>query len=423
MLTDFSKRLTLLILLLVLIPVTSVLAAPDGEDESNIISEMRPPKETESYTRFLPIIHNEYIIHPTFPAPLKLSGSPPIDFDAVRRELFQQGLQLSYNKIGFHVGPGGNMTGIGDWMADLDAAGVPFFLKSADVAGPLYEGQLLAQASGVPHTLVFRLTTAGQNDGYDYDVPNYSLTPTAAAAVHWQHHIAKFPPELDPEYVWIETINEVDKNRSEWLAEFATATAQLALADGYKWAAFGWSSGEPEPEQWRSPAMLDFLEMAAQHPNQLAIALHEYSYSTDNIGNAYPYLIGRFQDLFQACDENQILRPTVLITEWGWESTGVADTGAALNDIKWAAWLYAAYPQIRGAAIWYLGGGYSGIASHAQRLIAPVRDYSLSSYFGYHPGYGVIDPSIFNPTSNQSAVLLPLTSSRNDLRRVRPSAR
>ncbi|MCP5097418.1 MAG: hypothetical protein GY943_17880, partial [Chloroflexi bacterium] len=32
------------------------------------------------------------------------------------------------NKIGFHTGPGGNPTGIGDWMRRIDAAGIPFFL-------------------------------------------------------------------------------------------------------------------------------------------------------------------------------------------------------------------------------------------------------------------------------------------------------
>jgi len=224
--------------------------------------------------------------------------------------------------------------------------------------------------------------------------------------------------------VWIETINEVDKNKSAWLAEFALETAQLALRDGYKWAAFGWSSGEPEPQHWESPAMLDFLSLISRHPDQLAIALHEYSYSTADIGNLYPYLLGRFQVLFDVCDRHRILRPTVLITEWGWESTGVSDPGAAMEDIKWASWLYSAYPQVRGAAIWYLGGGYSGIANDAQKLIAPVGDYSWSSYFAYTPGYGEIDAAIFTPTPNTAQnILLPLTNFRADLGSTTPQPR
>jgi hypothetical protein len=417
-------RIIFICIIVILIPVLSAYGAPGDEEELFRLTEVRPPKEPSNYRRYLPIVQSDLRIQPALPAPIPMLDSPPLDFDAIRQELVLQGLNLANNKIGFHVGHGGNITGIGDWMADLDSAGVPFFLKSADVAGPLYEGQLLAQSSGVPHTLVFRLTTAGQNDGYDYDVPNYNLPPSVAAAIHWQRHIDKFPPELDPNLVWIETINEVDKNRSEWLAEFATATAQLALADGYKWAAFGWSSGEPEVSHWQSPAMLDFLMLASRHPNQLAIALHEYSYSKDDIGNGYPYLLGRFQALFQACDDNGILRPTILITEWGWESTGVPDPGAAMADIEWAAWLYSAYPQIRGAAIWYLGAAYGGIANQAQRLIAPVREYSLSHYFAYYPGYGEIDSEIFAPAPNENTtILLPLTGSGSDLGRSRSTRR
>ncbi|MFS8631384.1 MAG: hypothetical protein LOD92_09565, partial [Bacillales bacterium] len=59
------------------------------------------------------------------------------------------------------------------------------------------------------------------------------------------------------------------------------------------------SSGEPEPQHWETPAMLRFLRLAAQHPDRLAIALHEYSYQVENIGNIYPYLVGRFQFLFE----------------------------------------------------------------------------------------------------------------------------
>src|SRR5690606_14654197 len=123
--------------------------------------------------------------------------------------------------------------GLEEWMTALDAAGVPIFLKSADNAQPLFLAQQLQQQSGVPHTLLFPRT------GVAYDVPNYNLPPQQAAAEHWALHKAAWPPELDPSLVWIETLNEVDKNRAEWLGEFALHTAQLALADGFRWAAFG----------------------------------------------------------------------------------------------------------------------------------------------------------------------------------------
>jgi hypothetical protein len=294
------------------------------------------------------------------------------------------------------------MNGIGDWVRALDQARIPIFYKSVDNAGPLFEAQELMKVSAVPHTLVYRVTTHGQDNGIEYDVPNYALEPAVAAAEHWQKHLEKFPPELDPEYIWLETINEVDRNRSAWLGEFALETAKLALRDGYRWAAFGWSSGEPEPADWESPAMLDFLELAGQYPDQLAVALHEYSYLESDIGNGYPYLIGRFQELFRICDKHGIPRPTVLITEWGWTYNDLPDVDPAMEDISWAAWMYSAFPQIRGAAIWYLGPGFD-IADEAQKLISPVTDYSLSNYFATTPIDGEINPDVFAPMNTSTS--------------------
>lgn len=332
---------------------------------------------------------------PTLPAtstPLP-TPTPTIDFAAVRRDLQAQGNDLGFAKIGFHTGIGGNMNGLGIWMQRLDAAGVPFFLKSVDNAGPLAEAQELIRNRGVPHTLVYR------RSGNEYDVPDYSLTPQDAAAKHWALHKAVWPPELDPSLVWIETINEVDKNRAVWLAEFALVTAQLAMADGFKWAAFGWASGEPSLEDWQSPAMLTFLRFAAANPERVAIALHEYSYITSDIAHEYPYKVGRFQFLFQICDANDIPRPTVLITEWGWEYGNVPSVDEALADISWAARLYAPYPQIKGAAIWFLGDFANEIADQTQRLIAPVTEYSLGTYFGIPlpPSQAGIDPEQYRP--------------------------
>ncbi|GAB4144403.1 MAG: hypothetical protein Fur0021_00960 [Candidatus Promineifilaceae bacterium] len=334
---------------------------------------------------------------PTFtPAPTHTPAptpTPTIDFNAVRAQLQANGQDLGFVKIGFHVALGGNMIGISDWMHRQDAAGVPFFLKSADNAGPLLEAQEIARASGVPHTLVFRRT------GPNYDTPNYDLPPDQAAAAHWQLHKEAFPPELDPSLIWLETINEVDKNRSVWLAEFALHTAQLALADGYRWAAFGWSSGEPEVSDWQSPAMLRFLRLAGQYPDRIAVALHEYSYSVDEIGHDYPYKLGRFQLLFQVCDDYGIPRPTVLITEWGWTYDNVPGPDEAMRDIAWASALYAPYPQVKGAALWYLGPGYNEIANKAHILMNPMRDYALGNYFAIPlpPAQAAINPEQYRP--------------------------
>lgn len=320
--------------------------------------------------------------------------TPTIDFRAVRAELQARGEDLGFVKMGFHVGPGGNATGIGTWMERLDAAGVPFFLKSVDSAGPLTEAQEMVKASGVPHTLVYRST------GDSFDTPDYELPPAEAARQHWERHKAALPPELDPSIVWLETINEVDKGRAAWLAEFAVATAQMALADGFRWAAFGWSSGEPEVTDWESPAMLEFLRLAAAHPDRLAIALHEYSFVAEEIGHEYPFKVGRFQELFRVVDRHGIPRPTVLITEWGWAYNDIPSPGQAMEDIAWAARLYAPYPEIRGAAIWYLGPGYGGIANKTQRLIQPLTEYALGNYFAIplSPAEEPIRPEQYAPS-------------------------
>ncbi len=356
------------------------------------------------YTIYLPSIASAGSNPPTpsgppLPPPVSITSAPPNNFPSLRNELRSQGLDLAFNKIGFHVGPGGNTTGLSEWMQQLDAACVPFFLKSADSGGPLWEAQQLMKVSGVLHTLVFRRSVPYQGAAPigNPDVPDYNLDPQTAAQKHWEWHKAGFPPELDPSLVWFETINEVDKNRAEWLGQFALETAKLTLADGYRWAAFGWSSGEPEPSQWETPAMLEFLRLAGENPDKLAIALHEYSFTNANIGNIYPYLVGRFQTLFDICDKYGIPRPTIMITEWGWEYNSVPDPNKAMADIEWASWLYAAYPEVKGAAIWYLGPGFGGIANQTQKLIAPVRDYSLSNYFAITPGQGAINPDLFQP--------------------------
>lgn len=290
------------------------------------------------------------------------------------------------NKIGFHTGPGGNATGIGDYFRALDAAGIPFMIKSVDSYGPVFEASELAKKSGVPHILVYRMSTTGQNHSYDFDVPPYKdpkyvNDPEGGAVLHWQKTKEKMPPEFDKERTWLEPINEVDRNYCDWLGRFAVHIANLAHQEGYKVSLFAWSSGEPEPEGWEEPGMLAYLRLCAQRPSQAAVALHEYSYTTADILDAYPYKIGRFKFLFDVCDKHGIARPTVHITEWGWALNDVPPPEKAIKDIKKVGELYARYPEIEGAAIWYLGPGFGGIANKAQRLIATVKDFTEQTTF------------------------------------------
>jgi len=349
--------------------------------------------ETAAAVAYLPMVSKSVTaVGPTLDPPIAHSGTPPLDFETIRTSLQARGKDLAFSKIGFHLGPGGNPTGYVDWLTAVDAAGIPFFIKSVDDGGRLEPAVEIAKNSDVPHSILFRKSGLPY-----YDVPDYLKDPAEAAEEHWDRHIAEFTATgLDKEYVWLETINEVDKNKSEWLGEFAYETAQLALRDGYKWAAFGWSSGEPEPYHWESPSMLQFLTLAGQHPDQLAIALHEYSYVENDLGYIYPWLVGRLQKLFEVCDKYGIPRPTVFITEFGWTYNNLPSPDQALEQLEWTAWLYSAYPTVRGAAIWYLGGWFN-IENQTQALIAPVTQYTLSNYFEYTPGSGIIDPELFTP--------------------------
>ncbi len=298
-------------------------------------------------------------------------------------------MATAFNKIGFHLAEGGNPTGIGDWMKRLNEKRIPFFIKTADSMRGLDEAQDIvrqnrAQGIDVPHVAVFR--RSGQLDGDNhFDIPRYELEPEAAAVAHWNLHKPHFPPNLDPAITWVETINEVRKEVAwcDWLGKFAWHTAQLALAEGHRYAAFGFAAGTPDVSQgaWETDGMLQYLELCAEHPDQLGVALHEYSYRIDDIWRERGFLVGGFKWLFRAADKHSIARPKVLITEWGWEYNNVPDVHAALVHIKEVAEMYAQYPEVLGTAIWYLGAGYGGIADRAQKLIQPVTDWTLTQTF------------------------------------------
>lgn len=281
--------------------------------------------------------------------------------------------------FGFHVGPGGNPNGIGDYVRQLDAAGIPAFIMSADVTVGISDALTLINAgSTVKHRLIFRVVKDGKET---YAVPDYSLSPYAAAVKYWNLILPLIPPEISAAkaHVWIQLTNEIDKNRADWLGNFGVEAARLANAAGYKVSLFGWSSGEPEPSHWRTPGMLGYLRYCATHYEQAAVSLHEYSYDVNNIKNQYPYLIGRVGDMLRACDENGITHPQTFITEWGWELNNVPDVNRALADIAWANGVYKVYPAVKGIALWYLGGGFGDIANKVQPLIAPLANWNIAN--------------------------------------------
>ena len=286
-----------------------------------------------------------------------------------------------YWKIGFHTGPAGDATGIGDYFRELDAVGKPFSIKSVDDYGFIKEALAYSNAD---HAMVFRMVT---RDGINLDVPFYDIEDwNDAAAEHWALLESYLPFEYKnsadaKRRVWLEFINEPDKNRADWLGKYCTAFARLANADGYKVLAFSWSPGEPEPEDWSLPGMQEYLRYCAQNKDKAGVALHEYSLTSENLDRWYPHLLGRYQQMFDECDRLGIQRPIVYISEFGWTLNNMPNTTEGMADLNWAQnEVYKNQPDVIGTAIWYLGAcaGWNGICHKTQRLIAPVKRAAIA---------------------------------------------
>ena len=294
-----------------------------------------------------------------------------------------------------HCGMGGNHNGLGVFLDQLVAAGFKVWLKSVDSYGPLID------ATRRGGTGVFRLSTAGQGDGFDYDVPNYHGDPAAVATTHWAATRAKLPPEFDKANVWLEVINEVDKNQAEFLGAFALYIARLANADGVKVLMFSFSSGEPEPEFWEEPNVLEYLRYCEENPSMAGVALHEYNYGHRPYAEVYPHHVGRFQWLYDACDRHGITRPRVAITEWGFSQDGVPtweEGGAYARD---CFGLYSRY-AIDGAALWCLQAWHANVPNQANAFMKSMGPWMASVGPQSGDRNTPLDPVYFEPQQQQT---------------------
>ncbi len=308
------------------------------------------------------------------------------------------------NKVWFHAGaPCNGCTGIGEMWQQLEAAGIPFGVYSVDGGGLVAVDGL---KYGMAKTLIYRPSK------YDY-VPYHVEATTESAAAYWSEIAAALPAEVRAakDRVWIEVFNEPDKERPEVVARWQYHLGWAALNDGYRFCGPGWASGTPEPAGWRGEWMQHYLRLCAGWPERVAVTLHEYSYDEADIRAGYPYLIGRYRFLFEACDALGISRPTVFITEAGWTLNDMPDGEQAMRDVATLAEEYAPHPQIRAAFLWTLigGGDKRQLAADLNGLIAPVTAYSLA-------GDVVAEPEPTpppapapapTPTPGQAANLLP----------------
>lgn len=300
----------------------------------------------------------------------------------------------TYNKVGFHIGSQPRAQGYGDYISSLDDAGIPAVCMSTGGEGL---GDIVAQwdnGSTVPHVAVVRyMPPEGHQDG-SQDVPRYDMAPEAAFVRFWNWYKPQIGQEVirHKDKIVLKLGNELDKNHTEWLAAFYLVGYEIAQIDPdgpFRIAGFSFASGEPEPEHWRGPKMRQYLQLCADDPIGAAICLHEYSYA-DDLESAYPHLIGRFLSLFAECDDMGIKRPSVYIHEWGWRQDTIP--GDAVQQLPFAAELYAMFPEVKGAGLWTLQGagtyGNPHISTKVQPLIEPITNYSLTARFPDPPDNG-----------------------------------
>jgi hypothetical protein len=292
--------------------------------------------------------------------------------------------------VGFHLGGGGgNSNGINaDYITPVAQAGLPISIMAADMS-PWDAIQAAVKYPNPKHFIGWRTT--------NYPVPgnNYTVEPVAAARAAWDLYMSKLPPELldHKDKFWIVVWNEVrGKNTDEFvygnmhIGEYNALAGmeilRLSKQNGFRTLLYGYAPGNPEPDTWEQPAMVELLRYMAQNKEDTGIALHEYSLA-DNMVNQYPHHIGRFEVMLQVCDRYKIGWPSFAITEFGWRQEWTPGPSAAIGDLNIPEVManYMRYHEFLGATIWYLGPGYEGVANLAQKLIAPVGQYVLNTEY------------------------------------------
>jgi hypothetical protein len=222
------------------------------------------------------------------------------------------------SKLGVHtIRPDGVL----DLIYPVAEAGAHVALvKAVDDLGYL---QLVKEAS--PETICVARRQDPKGSGVD---PQGDPTQVATARMNW--HMQVWEP--DREYVdYWEVLNEPDPpgvDGHRWLAEFNIACLEIAQRNGFKLAAFSYSVGVPEWEEWEAIVETGVFEVAKAGGH--ALALHEYNWpNIDNQwGSPLPAryadpnrgpLIGRYRYLYEdfLIPKNQVV--PLVVTEAGYD--------------------------------------------------------------------------------------------------------
>ena len=338
---------------------------------------------------------------------------------------------MVYNKIYFQAGPTGSPPNWKQFVQEAAAKSQPVYAIGTDSKATIDDVEEFGVAgsrcnfrpTGTLSPSEMRLIAPEwENDWGDYhlDIPIYNIynsnheahsTYKRNAAYHVEATLFKLPIDLDLSVSTISTWNEVreykgwcrinDTKPDEcektipgfggwadvigWQAYYIgveLVNRKNAGLPWFRWAAFAFAGGNPEKGVWESEGMLNYLRLAAENPDVLGVALHEYSF-TLSIEDGFGDYIGRFEELLKTCDKHNIKRPWIEIKEWGWRQDIIPEKQKALADIAWCAEYYAKHPEVLMAAIWTTRGWPSktDIRADVQALAPELYEWSLNTTF------------------------------------------
>lgn len=301
-----------------------------------------------------------------------------------------------YWPFGFHCTATGDHSGVGDYIRTCRARGVPVSIFSTDSAGIVLEA--LESGSHPDDCIGFRFTSipgVGDVDRLpvDPDTGLYAGDPIEEFEKLYYYHEGYFPPELE-EYrsrIWETHINEpntyknnneYNEHDAEYLARGFLHIAKLSLIDGRRYACAGWASGNPHYQFWNHPLTLDYLRLAEQHPTQIGVNWHLYSFNNNDLLANYGDLVGRYKYIYDVCQQEGIAPPYIVAGEFGWgqDKMGASPEDAILQMVAiqnemivnrfWG-----------GCCMWTLGAWGGSIVNDMIRLLP----YNIDMVINYAP--------------------------------------
>lgn len=271
--------------------------------------------------------------------------------------------------IGPHVnGVGGSRQGLGEYISRTAAAGL-----RPTVCCPNDEA-LAVEVADAGGTAIFRKTSWSFEPRYD------SGDPFADATDRWNFVETDMPAGIRARkgLIWLEVLTEPRKEAADYVHRFMVEFARLANAAGYKVAGPSWSTGTPEVDAWETGAGLAWLRYCADHGDQAALSLHEYSLDAGDIKDLYPYLIGRFEFILEICAAHGIEEPPILFSEVGWTYDDMPAADEAMADLAWLAEVYGE----RDVLLWTLGQWPEGpdLPPKLAAIMPDLTEFVLQAY-------------------------------------------